>query len=164
MGLGTAEDAAALAALHTAVAEDLNRRHGRGAWSMKTSERGVLHAMRTSRVFLARAGDEIIATLHLTTRKPWAIDTRYFSPCSRPLYLLAMAVSPARQRQGLGRKCLEHATQAARDWPADAVRLDAFDAEAGAGGFYARCGWSEVGRASYRNTPLIYFEHLLRET
>ena len=160
--LGTTDDAAALAALHTAVAEDLTRLHGPGAWSTKTSEKGVLYAMRTSRVFVAREGAEIVATLRLATKKPWAIDTRYFSLCSRPLYLLAMAVTPRRQRHGLGRRCLEDATRIARGWPADAVRLDAFDAEAGAGGFYARCGWSEVGRTSYRNTPLIYYEFLLK--
>jgi GNAT superfamily N-acetyltransferase len=159
--LGTADDAATLAALHTAVAEDLTRLHGPGAWSSKTSEKGVLYAMRTSRVFVAREGPDIVATLRLTTKKPWAIDVRYFSPCSRPLYLLAMAVTPTRQRKGLGRKCLEEAARAARGWPADAVRLDAFDAPAGAGGFYARCGWSEMGRTSYRNTPLIYYEFLL---
>jgi GNAT superfamily N-acetyltransferase len=159
--LGTADDAAGLAALHTAVAEDLTRVHGHGMWSTKTSEKGVRHAMRTSRVFVAREGAEIVATLRLATKKPWAIDTSYFSPCSRPLYLLGMAVTPPRQRQGLGRKCLEEATRIAREWPADAVRLDAFDAEAGTGGFYARCGWSEVGRTSYRNNPLIYYEFLL---
>jgi GNAT superfamily N-acetyltransferase len=160
--LATADDAATLAALHTAVAEELTRLHGRGAWSTKTSEKGILHAMRTSRVFVAREGAEIVATLRLATKKPWAIDTRYFSPCSNPLYLVGMAVTPARQRQGLGRKCLEDATRIARDWPADAVRLDAFEGEAGAGGFYAKCGWSEVGRTSYRDTPLIYFEFLLK--
>ena len=80
----------------------------------------------------------------------------------RPLYLLAMAVAPARQRQGIGRRCLEEAKQIARAWPADAIRLDAYDAPAGAGGFYARCGCTEVGRASYRNVPLIYFECLLK--
>lgn len=160
--LATADDAAALAALHTAVAEDLTRLYGVGTWSTKTSEIGVLYAMRTSRVFVARAGVEIVATLRLATKKPWAIDTRYFSPCSRPLYLVGMAVTPLRQRQGFGRRCLEEATQAARRWPADAVRLDAFDADAGAGGFYARCGWSEVGRTSYRNSRLIYYEFLLK--
>jgi GNAT superfamily N-acetyltransferase len=160
--LGTADDAAALAALHTAVAEDLTRLHVHGRWSTKTSEKGVLHAMRTSRVFVAREGAEIVATLRLATKKPWAIDTSYFSSCSRPLYLVGMAVTPSRQRQGLGRKCLEDAARIARDWPADAVRLDAFDAEAGAGGFYVRCGWAEVGRTSYRNSPLIYYEFLLK--
>ena len=43
----------------------------------------------------------------------------------------------------------------------DAIRLDAFDAKAGAGGFYAKCGYTEVGRTSYRNAPLIYYQLLL---
>ena len=159
--VGTADDALALAALHTAVAEELTRLHGRGAWSTRTSEKGILLSLRTSRVIVAREGDEILATLSLATKKPWAIDTRWFTPCASPLYLIGMAVAPNRQRQGLGRKCLEHATRTARSWPADSLRLDAFDAKAGAGGFYERCGWSEVGRTSYRNTPLIYYEFLL---
>jgi GNAT superfamily N-acetyltransferase len=117
--------------------------------------------MRTSRVFVARLGTEIVGTLRLATKKPWAIDTSYFSPCRRPLYLLAMAVTPAKQRQGIGRRCLQEALQIAESWPADAIRLDAYDAKAGAGGFYARCGWTETGRACYRGAPLIYYEFAL---
>ena len=48
-----------------------------------------------------------------------------------------------------------------RRWPAQAIRLDAFDAEAGAGLFYAKCGYAERGRVTYRNVPLIYYERLL---
>jgi GNAT superfamily N-acetyltransferase len=159
---GTAEDARALARLHTIVAENLTRLHGPGPWSTKTSEKGVLLAMRTSQVFVARAGAEIVATLRLATKKPWAIDTSYFTKSRRPLYLLAMAVTPARQRQGIGKKCLEQVTRIALDSKADAIRLDAYNAAAGAGDFYARCGWTEVGRVSYRNTRLIYYELLFR--
>src|SRR5258708_6736050 len=90
--LGTVDDAAKLAALHTTVAEHLTNLHGRGPWSIKTSEKGVLYAMRTSQVFVARQGREIVGTVRLTTKKPWAIDTSYFSKCRTPLYLLAMAV------------------------------------------------------------------------
>ncbi len=72
-----------------------------------------------------------------------------------------MAVTPARQRQGIGRWCLEQAKRAAKDWPADALRLDAYDAEAGAGGFYARCDFAEKGRVTYRGVPLIYYEWLM---
>ncbi len=32
---------------------------------------------------------------------------------------------------------------------------------AGAGPFYALCGYSEMGRTTYRDTPLIYYEMLL---
>jgi GNAT superfamily N-acetyltransferase len=155
------DDVPGLAALHTAVAEDLTNKHGRGPWSSKTTEKGVAYAMRTSRVFVALEDIEIMGTLRLTTKKPWAIDTKYFLPCTRPVYLQGMAVTPARQNRGIGRWCLEEAKQIAKAWPADAIRLDAYDAKAGAGPFYARCGWIEVGRAKYRNTPLVYFEHLL---
>jgi len=157
----TPADAPALAALHTAVAEHLTSLHGQGPWSAKTSEKGILFAMRNSDVFVARQGSEIIATLRLATKKPWAIDCSYFAPCQKPLYLLAMAVTPARQRQGIGRRCLEEAKRIAKAWPSDAIRLDAFNAKAGAGSFYARCGYTEVGRVTYRNAPLIYYELLL---
>ena len=39
--------------------------------------------------------------------------------------------------------------------------LDAYDAEAGAGGFYARSGFAERGHLVYRGNPLIYYERLL---
>jgi len=117
--------------------------------------------MRISRVFVARDSAEILATLRLATKKPWAIDTSYFTTCRQPLYLHDMAVTPAMQRQGIGRRCLEEAKRIAMAWPAEAIRLDAYDAEAGAGPFYAACGYTEAGRVSYRNTPLIYYELVL---
>jgi GNAT superfamily N-acetyltransferase len=159
--LACTADAPTLAILHTAVAVHLTELYGPGPWSTKMSEKGALFAMRTSQVFVASQGDEIVATLQLTTQKPWAIDTSYFTKCSRPLYLIGMAVTPRKQRQGLGKRCFQEAQQIARAWPADAIRLDAYDAAAGAGGFYVRAGCTEVGRACYRQTPLVYYEYLL---
>ena len=49
----------------------------------------------------------------------------------------------------------------ARAWPADAIRLDAYDADAGTGEFYRKCGFRECGRRVYRGTPLIYYELVL---
>ncbi|MEO7890630.1 MAG: GNAT family N-acetyltransferase [Vicinamibacterales bacterium] len=162
--LATNDDASSLAVLHTRVAHDLARLHGRAPWTSQTAEKGVLHAMRHSRVYVAREGQSIVATLRLATKKPWAIDASYFTPCRRPLYLLGMAVAPAHQRRGLGRRCLDEARCLASEWPADAIRLDAYDALAGAGPFYARSGYTEVGRASYRGVPLIYYELMLTVT
>jgi ribosomal protein S18 acetylase RimI-like enzyme len=158
---GVAKDAAELAALHTEVADHLTSLCGKAPWSSDTSEKGALFAMRNSKVFVATEGAAIMATLPLATKKPWAIDTTYFTQCDRPLYLLGRAVAPARQRQGIGRRCLEEARRVASAWPADAIRLDAFDAEAGASGFYHRCGYAERGRVTNRKTPLIYYELLL---
>lgn len=157
----TVEDAAAIASLQTSVADDLTAKFGKGPWSSAVSERGVLHHMRTGKVYVAKRDDEVIATLMLCTKKPWAIDKSYFSACKKPLYLLNMAVDPTLQRQGIGRLCLDEAQRIGREWPGDAIRLDAFDAAAGAEDFYRKCGFREVGRVTYRKTPLVYFEKLL---
>jgi GNAT superfamily N-acetyltransferase len=101
-----------------------------------------------------------VATLRLTPRKPWAIDRSHFSAVKRPLYLVSMAIAPDLQRTGIGRRCLEQAREICRKWPADAIRLDAYDAPAGAGKFYAKCGFRNVGRARYRGCPLLYYEWL----
>jgi GNAT superfamily N-acetyltransferase len=154
-------DAIELAALHTAVADDLTQRYGRGPRSSHTTEKGVLFGMRHSRVIVARRGKRIVGTLHLPTKKPWAIDVSYFSPVKKALYLISMAVLPEMQRQGIGRSLIEEAVTQARAWLANAIRLDAFDADAGAGAFYAKCGFRGVGRVTYRKAPLIYFEMLL---
>jgi GNAT superfamily N-acetyltransferase len=157
----TADDAEALAKLQTEVAMHLTSKHGRGPWSSAVSSRGVVGRMRTGTVFVARRRGRAVATLCLTPRKPWAIDPSYFTPVARPLYLVDMAVSPSLQGTGIGRGCLVEAERIARGWPADAIRLDAWDAPAGAGGFYQRCGYREAGRNVYRGTPLIYYESVL---
>jgi len=159
--LATADDAEAIASLRTAVAQRLTLQYGKGHWSSAASAKGVLFDLRTSRVYVARCEERLIATLRLATKKPWAIDKTYFSACERPLYLTSMAVDPELQRTGIGRLCIEETKKIVKSWPADAIRLDAYDAEAGAGEFYRKCGFREVGRVSYRATPLIYFEMLL---
>ena len=161
VSIATPADAPVLAALHSEVAEDLTQRYGRGGWSSLTTEKGVLFGMRHSRVLVARKGKSIVGTLRLPTKKPWAIDVSYFTPVQKALYLVSMAVVPAMQRQGIGRRLLEEAVKQARNWPADAIRLDAFDAEASAGAFYSKCGFREVGRVVYRKARLIYFECVL---
>ena len=117
-------------------------------------------ALKTPQACVARHGAGIVATLRMVTKKPWAIDARYFTASRRPLYLLDMAVAPDEQRRGIGRRCLAEALRVARAWPGDAIRLDAYDADAGAGPFYVKCGYREMGRVVYRKVPLIYYEAL----
>jgi GNAT superfamily N-acetyltransferase len=159
--VATQADAPELAGLHTAVADDLTNRYGCGGWSYRTTEKGALLGIKRSRVIIARRGKTIAGTLQLPTKKPWAIDVSYFAPVNKALYLIGMAVLPTMQGQEIGRLLIREAVKQARAWPADAIRLDAFDAEAGAGGFYAKCGFRDVGRVIYRKAPLIYFELLL---
>src|SRR6185503_5124966 len=146
--LATPADLPAVVRLRAAVAEDLTRRHGRGHWSSVGSEKTVLRDICTSRVLLAWEGDITLGTTRLSTKRPWAIDPKYFTHCAKALYMTDMAVAPRWQRLGVGRRCLEQARIIASQWPAEAIRLDAYDGPAGAGGFYAKCGFIERCRVS----------------
>src|SRR5688572_5625643 len=90
-------DAKEIAALRVAAAEDLTSRFGKGFWSSSTTDQGVLYGMKLGKVLIATGAGTIIGTLTLSKRKPWAIDTAYFTKVKAPLYLTSMAVAPAMQ-------------------------------------------------------------------
>ena len=157
----TLKDVPAIAALHNAAAGALTARFGEGHWSSLVTERGTALSQRHARVRVGKEGTRILTVLRLATKKPWAIDTSYFSPVKRALYLTGMTVAVAHQGKGLGRLALEDAVVVARGLSADAIRLDSYDADAGAGLFYSKCGFSERGRVVYKGDPLVYYELLL---
>jgi ribosomal protein S18 acetylase RimI-like enzyme len=158
-------DAAAIAAVRVRASMDLTARFGPGHWSSIATQRGVVQALQAgehlSRVLVAREGGRALGTLRIATRKPWAIDRSCFVDVPRAIYLTDMAVDPAVQRRGIGRALLAEAEAEVRRWPGQAIRLDAYAAPAGAGDFYRRCGFREVGRVVYRRVRLVYFELLL---
>jgi len=158
----TLDDVPMIAALHNAASGALTARFGSGHWSGLTNERAAELAQRHARVRVGREGKRIVTVLRLATKKPWAIDVAYFTPVKRPLYLTGLAVAVTHQGQGLGRLALEDARAVATAWPADAIRLDAYDHEAGAGSFYLKCGYRERGHVVYKGDPLVYYELLLR--
>jgi GNAT superfamily N-acetyltransferase len=157
----TLKDVPLIAAIQNAAAGALTARYGEGHWSALVTERGTALALRHARVRVGRDGKRILTVLRLATKKPWAIDVSYFTAVKRPLYLTGMGVSVAHQGHGLGRLAIEDALKVAREWPANAIRLDAYDADAGAGRFYASCGFQERGHVVYRGDPLVYYEQLL---
>jgi GNAT superfamily N-acetyltransferase len=154
----TAADAAAIADVRAAAAEQLTRDFGRGHWSSITNEPAVRRDLKAATVLVARDRHKVVATLTLATKKPWAIDLAYFTPCKKALYLINMAVHPRRQRRGIGRALMAEALRVARELNAHVIRLDAYDADAGAGEFYRRCGYRQAGKKTYRGVPLVYFE------
>ena len=74
----------------------------------------MLYELKIGRVFVETDATGIIGTFKLGTRKPWAIDTSYFAPVRRPLYLQSMAVRPELQRTGVGRQLIAQATKVAK--------------------------------------------------
>jgi GNAT superfamily N-acetyltransferase len=159
--LARSSDTAAVAQVLSAAADRLTIQYGTGHWSRHTTDRGVRWLMRQGRVYVVKDQRRVIATLTMTPRKPWAIDTAHFAPVTKSVYVLSMAVLPDCQGAGIGRACVEQAVVLCRQWPADSLRLDAYDAPAGAGPFYRKCDFREIGRVTYRTVPLIYFERLV---
>ena len=159
--LAMPEDVARIVELRNAAAEKLTREHGRGHWSHLVSVEKVAEAMDRSRVYVLRERQRIVGTLRLQMKKPSEYDRPWFTRVRRPLFLYDMAVDPARQRRGFGRACIEGAIRVARAWPADAIRLDAYDHPAGAGRFYEKCGFRETSRRVYFRAPIIYYEMML---
>ena len=154
-------DASLVAALRGRAARDLTDRFGPGHWSGEATASGVVAGMLDSRVFIVRHGAAIVATFRVSAVKPWTMRDACFTPRQQPLYLTDMAVVPELQGRGIGRRCLSHAVKCARQWPADAIRLDAYDTDAGAGVFYEKCGFKEVARMIQRGVPLVYYERLI---
>jgi GNAT superfamily N-acetyltransferase len=155
----TMDDAEELAALRNSVRDDFAQRFGIGG--PNTTARGPLSDMRHGQILIARFKRAIVGSVVLVRKKPWAIDVSYFTPAARPVYVISMNTLPAMQHKGIGSRLMKHAIVTAKAEGHDTVRLDAFDAAHGAGAFYLKCGFAPRGRATYRDSPLFYFEWLL---
>src|SRR6185436_6959298 len=101
--------------------------------------------LRASHVLVARRSADLVGTVRLARALPWAIDSESFTPVDTALYVLGLAVSPQARGQGIGRSLIEAAKASARAWPAQALWLDAYQHDAGAGGFYEKCGFRALG-------------------
>jgi GNAT superfamily N-acetyltransferase len=153
-------DAAALASLQMDVARDMTQRFGEGAWSAAPIEPDVARQVNESRVLVARRDAEIVGTVRLVRAVAGVIDTSAFTPVTTALYVLGLAVAPTARSQGVGRCLMDAAKDTVRAWPAQAMWLDAYEHSAGAGPFYLKCGFRAVGRTTYRQMPLTYYEWL----
>ena len=113
-------------------------------------------------IFLVHIDVSPLATFELQTNKPFWYSGKWFAEPDAPaFYLLHMAVTPARQRQGIGRDIMGAIEGMARGAGCRAVRFDAYDAAAGAGTFYRKCGYALVHRGSFNGVPLEYYEKRL---
>jgi hypothetical protein len=64
----------------------LANKHGPGFWSaFPATEGSVLKRMKTGTVYVLRQRGRVAASLCLTSKKPWAIDPKYFSKVKKPL-------------------------------------------------------------------------------
>jgi len=91
-----------------------------------------------------------MATLTHDTARP--VDAR------TGLVFAALSATAFGLSGALGRGLMDAAKQSARDATADALWLDAYESAAGAGPFYAKCGFQRVGSVTRNSLPLAYYE------
>lgn len=156
--LATDADIQALLELRLAIDADQAERFGDDRYVTTISEKSVARSLKSSRILVATRRGRIVGLVSMGTKKPWAVDLEYFTPAGKAVYLYNVDVFPELQRSGIGRQLIDRVKAMAKEWPVDAIRLDAYDGAAGAGPFYEKCGFKKLGHKVYRSVPLAYYE------
>ena len=156
--LATENDIPAVLKLRLAIDEDQAERFGDDRYRTAISEKSVARSLKSSRIIVATRRGRIVGLVSMGTKKPWAIDLSYFTPARKAVYLYNVDVQPELQRSGIGRQLIDRVKIMAKEWPVDAIRLDAYDGPAGAGPFYRKCGFKKLKHVVYRTVPLVYYE------
>ena len=156
----TQADVPELLELGLAIDADQAERFGDDRYATTLNKKAVACSLTASRTVVATRRGRIVATVKMETKKPWAIDLSYFTPACKAVYLHNVNVHPKLQRSGVGYQLMQRVKQVAKEWPVDAIRLDAYDGPSGAGPFYGKCGFTKLGHAVYRRVPLIYYEYV----
>jgi GNAT superfamily N-acetyltransferase len=157
-----AEDVERVRTILEAAAADLTARFGEGHWSRVSAVETLRRHADQGTLFLAEIDGAAIGAMQVTDRKVSFYRGEWFAhPKDAAAYLLDMAIEPAHQRRGLGRRAMALAEELARARGLPAIRLDAYGGPAGAGGFYAKCGYRLVHTGTFNGIALEYFEKLL---
>ncbi len=153
------EDVQDVRDIRVRAAEDLTIRHGVGHWSHVTTLRTLRRRALEKQVLAVDRNGSLIGTFTVSAKKIGFYRNSWFAnPDDPALYLTDMAIHPNKQRMGVGRWCMAEIDNMARRDGLLAVRLDAYDAPAGAGAFYEKCGYRRVHHGSVNGTPLMYYE------
>ena len=156
--LATEADSQALLKLRLAIDTDQAEHFGDDRYATTISEKSVARSLKSSRILVATRRGRIVGLVSMGTKKPWAVDLKYFTAACKAVYLYNVDVDPELQRSGIGRQLVDRVKAMAKEWPVDAIRLDAYDGAAGAGPFYEKCGFKKLGHRLYRGVPLVYYE------
>lgn len=156
------DDAETIHAIRTSAAEALTDAFGTGHWSHVATLRTLERHTVDRDLFVVENAGTAIATFELTSKKPGFYSKTWFAdPAAPAIYLFNMAVDKTSQRNGFGRKIMAEMEATAAADGKYALRLDAYDAPAGAGTFYEKCGYSLVHSGSFNRVALCYYEKIL---
>lgn len=155
-------DVPAIHRLSRDAADALTRDFGPGHWSKVTTRKTLRKAVDLGSLYVVEADGQVAGTFRLSSTKiPFYRKSWFARPDDPAAYLRDMAIDPAHQRKGLGRAAMAAMERRARAEGLRAIRLDAYDAGAGAGAFYRKCGYTLVHQGNIGATALEYYEKVL---
>ena len=155
-------DAETIHAIRTSAADALTAEFGSGHWSHVESLDTLRRHAVDRDLFLAMSNGEAFGTFELESKTPGFYSRHWFTDPDAPAYyLFSMAIVKTSQRRGLGRTIMDEMEAMAVAHGKRALRLDAYDAPAGAGVFYEKCGFVLVHEGSFNRVPLRYYEKVL---
>jgi GNAT superfamily N-acetyltransferase len=136
--LAMPEDAAAIAHLVN-VAYEVERFFVAGD---RTSVEEITRLIATDRFLVMRESESIVGCVHLEVHPPLA---RFGM----------LAVDPAEQRRGIGRRLIETAEIVARHEGCDVIKIAVVDLRTDLLATYNRLGYRTAGTAPYEHRPVI---------
>ncbi len=133
---------------------DMQERLGLSHWVPPYALEKLRRDARNRQVYAALHANQVIATFTLGTALPLsyekipAILEMWNTPQPRALYINHLAILPAFQGRGLGRRCIQTIEDMAAEQGCEVLRLDAYSRHAGLQIFYPKPGFRNVGRFS----------------
>ncbi|MDE1152157.1 MAG: GNAT family N-acetyltransferase [Micavibrio sp.] len=155
-------DILAIHQVRKAAADALTSQFGNGPWSSVSIISTAERALSGRTLFKIVDGSTIIGTLTLTPLRIGFYKPDWFADAAaKALYLHSMSIHPQRQHDDIGRQALEQVEAFAGQQGFTAIRLDSYDSDAGAGGFYESCGFVQVAREDAMKTKLKIYERII---
>jgi len=149
-------------AIRVDAAAALTQRYGSGHWSGEPSIATLKRHKEAGALYVVECDGDLVGTFKLDDKKIGFYRKAWFTrPDDPAAYLMNMAIAPERQREGIGRKTMVEIEGIVRRRALKALRFDAYDGPAGAGGFYRKCGYELMHKGTINGTALEYYEKLL---
>jgi len=122
--------------------------------------------IKNGSMHLAKENDEVLGIITINQEQPpeWT-SVSWSNKADRIVTVHRLAVKPSRQKQGIGRKLLDHAENYAIRNGYTAIRLDAYSGNLRALRLYEKHRYIRVGQIRFPERPLVFYcyEKILRD-
>ncbi|MCS7460630.1 GNAT family N-acetyltransferase [Paenibacillus doosanensis] len=158
------EDLEAISGLYEEVTRHM-RENGIDQWDQYYPTKPVFHNdLRNGHLYGIRHEGQWIGAVAVNDEQSTEYEGLPWQDRSgHPMVIHRLAVHPAYQGRGIGKKLLQFAEAGALTQPYTSIRLDAYSANPAAIGMYEKFGYTSVGEVRYpfRKHPYRCFEKII---